>query len=164
MPDTQKIVIDTGPLIALTAAWGDLTFLTSIYEQVLIPFEVSQEIEIGGKKGFAVREFNSATFLHKKKDPLKISPFLTNTLDRGEAAVIQLALYEDIQTVCIDESVGRRIARLNGLDVTGSIGVLIRAKKEGLPFSMRYAIEQMREKGIWLSERVIRVALTQLDD
>ncbi|QTA84848.1 DUF3368 domain-containing protein [Desulfonema magnum] len=164
MPDTKKIVINTGPIIALTAAWGDLTFLSSIYKQILVPFEVSEEIGIGGKKGFAVNEFNSATFLHKEKAPLRISPFLANTLDRGEASVIQLALNEKIQTVCIDETVGRRIARLNGLDVTGSVGVLIRAKKEGLPFSMKYAVEQMQRKGIWLSERVIKIALTQTND
>ncbi|MCP2730476.1 hypothetical protein NJ959_18780 [Symplocastrum sp. BBK-W-15] len=32
---------------------------------------------------------------------------------------------ENIQTVCIDEVAGRRIARLSGLSVTGSIGILL---------------------------------------
>ena len=51
----------------------------------------------------------------------------------GEAAVIQLALEENIQTVCIDEAVGRRIARLNNLSLTGLIGILLRAKISGYP-------------------------------
>lgn len=40
-----------------------------------------------------------------------------------QPAVIQLALDKGIQTVCIDETVGRKIARLNNLTLTGSIGI-----------------------------------------
>ncbi|WP_243714094.1 hypothetical protein [Nostoc sp. 106C] len=58
---------------------------------------------------------------------------LLNSLDLGEASVIQLALNKNIPTVCIDEAVGRGIARLSGLLVTGSIGILLRAKREGYP-------------------------------
>ncbi|MFP5269408.1 hypothetical protein [Coleofasciculus sp.] len=44
---------------------------------------------------------------------------------------------ENIQTVCIDEIAGRRIARLSGLSLTGSIGILLRAKREGYPISIQ---------------------------
>ncbi len=159
MPDVKKIVIDTSPLISLVAAWGNLNFLSSLYEEILVPFEVCQEIRTGGKQGFAVAEFDAAVFLKKQKSPVIIPAFLANILDRGEAAVIQLALDENIQKVCIDEASGRRVARLNGLHVTGSVGILIRAKKEGFAFSMQTAIERMQAKGIRLSERVIRIAL-----
>lgn len=159
MPDA--IVIDTSPLISLVAAIGDLNFLASLYEKILVPFEVCQEIESGGRYGFAVSEFKSASFLQRQNQPLDISVFLSNSLDRGEAAVIQLALNENIKTVCIDEAIGRRFARINGLALTGSIGILIRAKKEGIVFSMRTAIDRMRQQGIWLSEQVIGFALSQ---
>ncbi len=48
---------------------------------------------------------------------------------------------------------------MNGLNVTGSIDVLIRAKREGADFSVETAIQRMKNKGIRLSERVIRFAL-----
>ena len=54
MPETQRIVINTAPLIALVAALGDLTVLPSLYTQVFVPFEVCQEILAGGSSGFAV--------------------------------------------------------------------------------------------------------------
>jgi predicted nucleic acid-binding protein len=145
----------------LIAALGDLNVLTTLYQQVLVPWEVGQELQKGGARGFAVAEFEQATFLKKWPAPLEIPPFLTNTLDRGEAAVIQLALTEGISTVCIDEAAGRRVARLHGLSLTGTVGILIRAKREGYPFTMPQAIAKMRNHGIWLSERVIRVALEQ---
>ena len=86
---------------------------------------------------------------------------MLNSLDVGEAAVIQLAMNEKIETVCIDEIAGRRIAKLSGLSITGSIGILLRAKREGYPLSIKIAIQRMRDRGIRLSETLIAFALKQ---
>ncbi len=161
MRKTSVMVINTTPIIALTAALGDLQILASLYQQVIVPYEVCQEIMAGGKQGFAVAEFEAATFLKKWQTPVPISPFLSNSLDRGEAAVIQLALTENISTVCIDEAAGRRVARLYELSLTGTLGILIRAQREDYPVNISQAIERMRNNGIWLSERVVRMALEQ---
>lgn len=160
MPDTRDIVINTSPIIALVAALGDLSVL-QMYRNVWVPLEVSEELAAGGAARFALAEFQAAHWLHKRSQPLRIAPHLLNTLDKGEASVIQLALDNDIHTVVIDETVGRRIARLNGLAVTGSIGILLRAKNEGVSFSMQEAIARMQARGIWLSDRVIAFALAQ---
>ncbi|MDP2370112.1 DUF3368 domain-containing protein [Rhodoferax sp.] len=90
---------------------------------------------------------------------MELSAYLGNTLDRGEASVIQTALNLKLSLVCIDESVGRRVARLSGLTLTGSIGILLKAKQTGYPVSVEQAVERMREHGIWLSEPVIAFAL-----
>ena len=162
MPETEIIVIDTAPLISLVAALGDLKVLYSLYSQVLVPFEVCQEILAGGSRGFAVAEFEAADWLRKCPTPLEISPpLLIPSLDRGEASVIQLAINEKVQTVCIDETVGRRVAKLNCLLLTGSIGILLRAKKEGYSFSMQEAIQRMKNRNIRLSEKVVSFALSK---
>ncbi|MCC5621243.1 DUF3368 domain-containing protein [Nostoc sp. CHAB 5715] len=133
-----------------------------MYTQVLVPFEVCQEILAGGASGFAVSEFEDADWLQKLQIPLNnISPFLLNSLDLGEASVIQLALNENIQTVCIDESAGRRVARLSGLSITGTIGILLRAHREGYPIDIKQAIDRMIARGIRLSETIINFALKQ---
>lgn len=161
MPKTEKIVINTSPLIALVAANGDLNILRYLYEEVLVPFEVCQEVCTGGSSNFAVDQFEEASWLQKQQQPTKISTLLLNSLDRGEAAVIELAKEQNIQTVCIDEAVGRRYARLSGLSVTGSIGILLRAKREGYPVNMSQSLEQMLDRGIRLSASVINFALLQ---
>ncbi len=162
MHKTKELVINTGPLLAMIAGIGNLLFLEQMYKRVLVPFEVCREIEAGGSSGFGVNEFRMAEFIEKRPTPLKIPSFLRNTLDIGEASVIQYALDENIQTVCIDEAMGRRIARLNGLSLTGSIGVLIRAKQEGFAFSMQEAINRMQSHGIYLSQKVIDFALNRV--
>ena len=164
MLKTEEIVINTGPLLALIAGIGNLSLLNQLYRRVFVPFEVCREIEAGGSFGFGVDEFKNADFIKKRSEPLQISSFLRNALDLGEASVIQLALDENVQTVCIDENMGRRIARLNGLDLTGSIGVLIRAKQEGVDFSMRETINRMRSHGIYLSQKVIDFAFRQVKE
>jgi predicted nucleic acid-binding protein len=85
-------------------------------------------------------------------------------MDRGEASVIQLAINESVHTVCIDEPVGRRIAKANGLLLTGSTAILLRAKKEGYPFFMKEAIQRMKNQGIRLSEKIVNFALEQADE
>jgi predicted nucleic acid-binding protein len=51
MPENKSLVINTGPLLALIAGYGDLSLLEKLYQHVLVPFEVCQEIESGGAKG-----------------------------------------------------------------------------------------------------------------
>lgn len=161
MLNQKVVVINTSPIIALVAAVGNLRLLESLYQQVWVSFEVCQEILAGGTNQFALPEFQQATGLIKQKNPLEISPFLLNSLDLGEASVIQLALNQNIKTVCIDETVGRRIARLNGLLLTGSIGILLKAKQQNSSLSIQTAITNMLNHNIRLSDRVINFALQQ---
>ena len=161
MPSLNRVLINTSPLLALLAGCGGLDLLRDLYDEVLVPQEVCEEIAAGGASGFGVAAFDRATWLRRWPQRIEPSPLLHRALDRGEAAVIQLALNEGVSRVCIDEPVGRRLARLNGLTVTGSIGVLLRARKEGKIVSVRPVLERMRSHGIWLSESVVTFALRE---
>ena len=164
MPERNEIVINTGPIIAIVAATGNLKVLKLLYKRVYVPYEVTQEIAGNHFHDFATKEFNEASFLIKLRAPLVISPFLKNVLDIGEASVIQLAIDKKISTVCIDEKVGRRIAKLNNLSLTGSIGILIKAKNLGYIPSIKNAISEMKKKGIYLSDNIIEFALKKTNE
>ena len=161
MPETKELAINTTPILALIAAAGSLDMRPLLYRCVWGLWEVCREIQAGGVDGFAIPEFDRASWLHKQAQPVTLSPLLRNSLDQGEAAVIQLALQHDIPLVAIDETVGRRFARLSGLTVTGSIGILLRAKTLGYSLSMAEAIRRMRRRGIWLSDNVVEFALRE---
>jgi predicted nucleic acid-binding protein len=105
--------------------------------------------------------FNAAAhWLEIQPMPVVLQPFLHNSLDKGEAAVIQTALNLQLPLVCIDEAAGRRIARLCELQLTGSVGILIKAKNTGYALDMPEALDRMRQHGIWLSDRVVQFALS----
>jgi predicted nucleic acid-binding protein len=161
MPEPKELVINTTPILALIVATGSLEPLQFLYSRVWVPFEVCREIQAGGADGFAITEFERMNWLHKQNQAISIPSLLRNSLDTGEAAVIQLALQQSIPLVAIDEKVGRRFARLSGLAVTGSIGILLRAKQLGYPLSMTEALQRMRQHGIWLSDTVVEFALRE---
>jgi predicted nucleic acid-binding protein len=161
MRNPSALVINTGPLIALVAAVGELTVLKHLYRRVVVPHEVCREILAAGADGFAAPQFSAASWLERLESPRSINPYLLNSLDRGEASVIQAALDLGIDTVCIDEAVGRRIARLNGLKLTGSLGILIRAKRELGNISIAEAIGSMRRNGIWISDQLASFAVKE---
>ena len=160
MPDREaRIVVNTGPLLALVAATGGLDVLRGLYREILVPREVHAEILAGGEGGFGVAEVGSATWLTIWPTNLSIDPLVRNALDPGEASVVQLAINEKIGLVCIDEAAGRRVARMADLKVTGSIGILLRAIREGRAIDMEDAIGRMTRHGIWLSPQVKEFAI-----
>jgi predicted nucleic acid-binding protein len=78
-----------------------------------------------------------------------------SALDAGEAAVIQLALERQVGTVAIDEVRGRRAALAAGLRVTGSLGLLGRAKAIGLIPVVKPYVTAMRSAGIFLDDGLV---------
>ncbi|WP_295437940.1 hypothetical protein [uncultured Thiodictyon sp.] len=160
MPDRARVIVtNTTPLVALAVGTGSLDILRVLYNRVVVPREVDDEIHAIGNEAPGVAAFDRAGWLERLGTPTAITPYLRNTLDRGEASVIQTALDLQIPLVCIDESVGRRVARLSGLTLTGSIGVLIKARQRGYDVCIPQALERMREHAIWLSADVVRYAL-----
>lgn len=153
------LVTNTTPLIALTAATGNLEVLKHLFSRVIVPLEVAEEVRAGGPAEFGVDVFQHADWLEIQNQTVILQPYLKNSLDRGEAAVIQTALTMGVTLVCIDEAAGRRIARLCGLEVTGTIGLLIKAKQRGHPVSILDCIERLRNHGIWLSAQVVQFAM-----
>lgn len=81
MLSAQRIVINTAPILAIVAALGDLSVF-QLYQEVLVPLEVGQEIFAGGSDGFAIAEFEAATWLNKQNEPLTI-PLLLVKLCRS---------------------------------------------------------------------------------
>jgi predicted nucleic acid-binding protein len=73
-----------------------------------------------------------------------ISPLLTGELDIGEAAVIQLAIDLPGATVVLDDLKARRVARRSGIALTGSLGVLIDAKRAGKLDSVAEAVNRKK--------------------
>ena len=156
----KDLVINTGPIIALVAGLGDLTALRFSYKNVVVPKEVTEEILSHGSSRLDAKEFIADDWVQKRSKPIQNMPYLINALDRGEASVIQTAMNEKVRTVCIDEAVGRRIARLNGLNVIGSIGVMILAKKQGADIDIRKVIQEMRRHCVWISQELEQKAMS----
>ena len=78
------------------------------------------------------KQVKEATWLCRIQLATPPDPLLLGELGLGEAEVISLALEKKADRVLIDERKGRRIADfVYHLNVTGTGGILLRAKKNG---------------------------------
>ena len=98
----DRIVINTGPLIALASA-DRLALLEDLPWDFICPPEVRAELDGGAARGLPPIIPRGLLV-----EPLReqLHPISLGTLDRGEAAVIQLAQEQGIPRVCIDERKG----------------------------------------------------------
>lgn len=155
---SERLVINTGPLIALAKAEA-LDVIGQLPLRVLCPQQVRAELDAGGRGGFSEI---TPSWLEVKILKQPLDPMATATLDAGEAAVIQLATEHEVERVCIDEKRGRRVASAIGLQVVGTLGLLLRAKTIGVIPSVRPFLDRLRRAGEWydagLIDRVLRAA------
>ena len=159
MPDRDRVVVsNTTPIIAL-ALIKNLDLLQRLYGEVVIPPAVHEEISAGGAGRVGVIELRDASYIKMGalSDPDRAA--LISDLDRGEAEVIALAQELDADLVIIDERLARWHARRLGLNVTGVLGVLLKAKDRGFVKEVKPLIDDLRRGGIWLSDELVSETL-----
>jgi predicted nucleic acid-binding protein len=156
----ERIVINTGPLIAL-AKMKAIDMIAQLPYEFVCPAQVETEILNGMALGHPITlpEWVSVLSLQAP-----LTPFASLALDDGEAAVIQLALEQRLTRVCIDELKGRRAASSLGLQVIGSLGLLGRAKSKGLISAARPFIDQAQQDGVYYDTNLIAAFLLALGE
>ena len=83
---------------------------------------------------------------------------LAEKVDPGEASAIALALEKGDASLILDDLKARKLAKRLGLDVTGSVGVILRAKSLGLIPAIRPLILLIRTTSFRLSPDVEKQA------
>jgi predicted nucleic acid-binding protein len=155
----REIVADTGPLIALDSC-NQIQLLRELFSRVFVPQEVARELSVGGSTGLpkgltpSLRKWISVKALTKKPEQL-----FTAALDDGEAEVIVLALELPCHLVLLDEPIARRVAQTLGLSYTGSLGVLLCAKRKGLIGAIKPSIDLMLGRGVRIKKDLIEAVL-----
>ena len=148
-----KIVSNTTPLISLMKI-SELEILKKLYSEIFIPQAVYKEIEAGKNKEF-YQDLSKIKWIKIKsiKDKLSVNYFLD--LDAGEAEAIVLASELGADKIVLDEKLGRFYAKHAGLKVTGTIGVLVKAKRVGLIKELKPLLIELTQKEVWISEKLI---------
>ncbi len=118
----------------------------------------------GGQKSGGYVDLSECPFVRTVplKDPSRAD--LLADLHGGEAEAIALAQELNADLVIIDERLGRAHAKRLGLQLTGVVGVLLRAKKSGLITAIGPLLRQLVEGGIWLSDGLVQEALRLADE
>jgi len=84
---------------------------------------------------------------------------LMNVLDSGEASAITLATQLEDSLLIIDESKGRKIAKRMGINITGTLGLLLLAKKKGHISSVKMVIDEIQSTNFRVSSNIVQKVL-----
>ena len=157
-----NVVSNTTPIISLLKL-GKLELLQQLYTEINIPVAVYNEIEAGKSKiYYKDLALQNQIKIKEIQDRKALRYFLD--LDAGEAEAIVLATESDADLILIDERLGRLHAKNAGLKVTGIIGVLVKAKSEGLIESLKPLLNDLTEKGVWISEKLKKDILKKIGE
>ncbi len=129
--------------------------------EFVCPPQVQAEILAGAAKGYSV---SFPSWLEVFSLVVPLTPLALANLDAGEAAVIELALEQNIYLVCLDEIKGRRAALASGLQIIGSLGLLGKTKTLGFVSEIRPFIEKAQDSGIYYDTKLVGEFLHKLGE
>lgn len=161
-------VSDTSPLSCL-ASIERLDLLKSQFGLVYVPPAVRMEaLRHPSHKGReAIKKAFAEGILIEdiKTELLPLVSLLNRTLDKGESEAISLAVNSRAEILLVDEREGREVARGLGIRVTGTLGILMRAKLDGSLNSLRNTLEELRSVYAFsLDPKLVSRALKQVGE
>ena len=143
------VVSDSSALIVLNQI-GRLELRRGLFGRVAVPPAVAREVAP------SLRALPPWVELHQ----VPWNPDLPAYLDDREHEAIALALHLAADAIVLDELPGRRAAMSLGLDVVGSLGLLVRAKRAGLISDVRPLMDAMLSSGLYASDALYHQILS----
>ena len=139
-----RVIPDTSCLILLKKI-GALELLIDLYSEVLVTEVV-------------LKEYQDPLPISHSIIPLQNPEFFTllcHQIDPGEASVIALASQEKDCLMILDDLKGRKVASILKLDFTGTLGLLVKAKRSGFIPEIKPFVNKLIDSGIRISPLVL---------
>ena len=156
------VISDTSPITNLSAI-GQLDLLRQLFDRVIVGPAVLRELKRdGGHPGAEIETFDWVEV--RAATDQELVRKLEVEIHNGEAETIAIAIETSADWVLIDEKMGRSVAMQCGLKVIGVLGILSKAKSEGLVPALRPLLEQLDEHGFHLSSTLVAKLLQELGE
>lgn len=149
MPESL-VIADTSCLILLSKV-DELAILKLNYNRILITPEIADEFDQELPDWFEV--------MRVKDRGLQL--LLQDSLDLGESTALALAMETNNATVILDDLKARKLAQKLGLKITGTIGVIIKAKLKGNIPSAKKILKKILNTDFRVNANVIDEAIRQ---
>ena len=146
----KAIISDTSCLIVF-AKINELDLLRRLFTEIVTTDEVADEF------GQVLPDWISVQSVKNKyyQEELKLK------VDSGEASAIALAVENHDSLLIVDDFKARKLATSLGIDIIGSIGILVKAKNEGVIVSVKPFFESIRNTDFRISDDLESAALKE---
>jgi predicted nucleic acid-binding protein len=159
MPMPRIVVVNSTPIIAL-AEIGQLDIFKQVYGEIVIPVAVHDEVTIKDTQLLAGCDW----ILVKPISNHTAREMFTSALHDGEVETMLLAKEISADLVIIDDGLARKHAKYLGLNLTGTVGVLLRAKSLGIISDVAPILDSLIKNGFYISDSVCREVLRLVDE
>ena len=149
----RKVIVNSTPLIILSKI-GELEILKNLYGEIIIPRAVFEEVTI---KSYVIKNLSwIKIFEVQDKSNRKI---YQTKLHYGEVEVMMLAKEISANLLVIDDNAAKKTAKFLGFKVTGTLGILLKAKEEKIISEVRPILEKMLSEKFYISDKIINLVL-----
>ena len=152
-----EVFANTTPLQYLHRL-GQMDWLREFYGQIVVPAAVAGELETGRRLGARVPELTAFPWIEIRRPPEPM-PAFPRYIHRGESEVLALALAADAPLVIIDDLMAREQAQALGLRCTGTLGVVLRAKRERRVPAVAPVLAQLQAEGFRIAPATLAEVL-----
>jgi len=152
------IIGDSSALVALSIM-NRLELLEIVFGEIYIPQAVYNEVTISSKP----QSRKLKAFLKDKIVSVDIK-ITQMGLGRGELEAIALYKDKNADFLLIDDRRAKSFAKLNEVNVIGSLGVMILAKELGKVKSIREDLEKLLDSDIFISKSLIERVLSSVGE
>lgn len=159
----RNVIVNSTPMIILSKI-GRLDILRKMYGSVIVPQAVYEEIN--AKSDSVCRCIREMDWIYIRNIlSIENKKMYKARLHDGEVEVMILAqeIGGDVLTV-IDDNAARKTAKYLGIKVTGTLGVLMKAKSLGYIESVGEHISSMRKAGFYIGAELERAVLNKVGE
>ena len=146
----MKIVCNSSVLITLVNT-DSVHILDNLFKEILIPEAVRKEV-------FGIQKLPAFVRCVKINDLFALG-LLQSNLDAGESEAI--CLYQEVNAdiLIIDDLVGRRIAERLGINISGTLSVLLLAKREKFIERVKPLLDKIINNGFRVADELYQEVL-----
>lgn len=150
----RSVVVNSTPVIALNSI-DRLDLLEKMYNKVYIPYAVYEELCVDGNDNID-KDFllSFSNFSIEQISNNKAREYFKTSLHKGEVETMILAGELKADLCIIDDQVARNYAKFLGLMVTGTLGVLTKAKERGFIEKITPQMDALILNGIYISSKL----------
>ncbi len=158
----MTVVSNSGPIIHLSMG-GQIELLPQLFGEILVPRMVYEEVVIDGRGLPGSEELRRATWVRivDEVDASEIARFLAEQLDPGEAHALALSVQTKAERLLLDDREARHIANNRNIPIIGTMGILLKALRQGAIARIAPVLGEMKRKGFWLSPKLEHDVLVQ---
>lgn len=155
----RRVIVNSTPLLVLGNI-GQLDVLHKMYGEIIIPEAVFREItEKDDAASQAVRAADNWIKVEAVQNPSEYALYRAR-LHAGEVETMILAQQSPkADLIVLDDNAARKTAEFLGLTVTGTIGILLKAKQNGIITQIKPLLNEIMQNGFFISDRLLQMIL-----